>query len=70
MNEQPGTIAARVAAVEQRLLVAVLQGDDNARSLARAEIARLRQQQLPPAPQPDGTGRSSTRPAQPPVAAR
>lgn len=70
MNEQPGTIAARIAAVEQRLLVAVVQGDDNARSLARCEITRLKQQQqLRPIPQQNGSGRSA-RPAQPPVPAR
>jgi hypothetical protein len=69
VNEQSGTIAARIAALEQRLLVAVVQGDDNARSLARCEITRLKQQQLRPIPQQNGSGRSA-RPAQPPVPAR
>lgn len=43
MNEQPDTIAARIAAVEQRLLVAVVQRDDHARLLARGEITRLKE---------------------------
>lgn len=34
--------AARITALEQHLLVAVLQGDDHARSLARGEIASLK----------------------------
>lgn len=49
VTEQPDEIAARIDALEQRLLVAVLQGDDQARTLARVEIDRLKRR-LPPTP--------------------
>jgi len=35
-------VAARISALEQRLLVAVLTGDHGARLLTRREIARLK----------------------------
>lgn len=56
MNDMPGAIAARIFALEQRLLVALLQGDDHARSLARAEIASLKRR-LPPAASQERSGR-------------
>lgn len=41
MNEGEA-VAARISALEQRLLVAVLKGDHGARLLTRREIARLK----------------------------
>ncbi|NKE66053.1 hypothetical protein RAMLITH_09495 [Ramlibacter sp. RBP-2] len=59
MTETPQAIAARVAALEQRLLVAVVQGDDLARIRARGEIARLKRQLAPAAARLAGTRRST-----------
>lgn len=44
MIDGPDVIGARIAALEQHLLVAVLRRDDRARSLARGEIGRLKRQ--------------------------
>lgn len=59
MSKEAVEIAARITALEQRLLVAVLQGDDHARSLARAEITRLKQRRFPPEASQEGAGLST-----------
>lgn len=46
VTDRTDALAARIAAVEQRLVVAVLQGDDQGRRHARGEITRLKQQLL------------------------
>jgi hypothetical protein len=57
MNNKSAEIAARITALEQHLLVAVLRGDDHARSLVRGEIASLKRR-LPPAASHERGGRS------------
>lgn len=58
MSKKAAEIATRITALEQRLLVAVLQGDDHARSLARGEIAGLKRR-LPPTAGQERRGRSA-----------
>lgn len=58
MSKKSAGIAVRITALEQHLMVAVLQGDDHARSLARGEIARLKRR-LPPAASQERGGRST-----------
>ena len=67
MSKKSAEIAARITALEQHLLVAVLRGDAHARSLARGEIARLKRR-LPPAAGQERSGRSM-RPAAAPTPA-
>lgn len=64
MNEKTDAIAARITALEQRLLVAVLRGDDHSRALARREITRL-SNQLPSAAMEGATGRATYAPVTP-----
>lgn len=57
MTEKPAAVSARIGALEQLLLVAVLRGDEHARTLACSEIARLKRQ-LASAAKPERTGLS------------